>query len=275
LLRCYHLGVISGIESTKLKLLRAKEHIKAIQRISADYGGREPSTITREPDGTEKLGFVEQPPRDIALLAGEVIYQIRSALDHLTFDLVKLNSCNITLPKGWEKRCEFPLLVDIPTKGNPPVPFDLPLPHSCFQKNLPGISIAAYTFIESLQPYYRRNGASQLRLLAQLSNIDKHRHLHIVNPQAYVREIAVSYEGFDLLSVRRTQNGAEIQPAYTPEMLTGAVQVQRGFLPFVSFDESALGKGAATLPVDHILELCLDVADRTIVPAFEKFIQNS
>lgn len=267
--------MITGLESAHLKLVRAAVHIETIRFLIRDYTAREPSSVTREPNGTEKLNFLEQPPSSIAILAGEVVYQIRSALDHLAFDLVQLNPTQIALPKTWDKRCEFPLLLDIRVKGNPPVPYDLPLPYSCFERDLPGISVAAYTFIESVQPYYAREGGGHLRLLAQLSNIDKHRHLHIVNPQAYVRETVVFADGFDSLSVRRTANGAEIQPAYSPEMLKGAVQVQRGFMPFVSFDESALGKGAATLPVDHILQLCLNGVQSIVVPAFEKFLQNA
>jgi len=207
------------------------------------------------------------------VLAGEVIYQIRSALDHLIFDLVQLNHSKITLPKGWDKRCDFPLFLEVPTVGNPPVPFKLPVPYSRFEGNLPGISPTAFTFIESVQPYYARDGGKQLRLLAQLSNIDKHRHLHVINPQAYVREEIVFANGSNHLSVRRTQGGTEFKPAFTLNAL-GTVNVQGVCHPFVSFDESALGRQASALPVDHILQLCLDCAQGIIVPAFDKFLKN-
>ena len=46
------------------------------------------------------------PPREIAILAGEMVYLMRSALDHLVFELVGLNASK--LPADWFKRCEFP-----------------------------------------------------------------------------------------------------------------------------------------------------------------------
>ncbi len=201
-------------------------------------------------------------------------YQIRSALDHLTFDLVKLNPNAIQLPANWVRRCEFPLLTEIPAAGNPPSPRDLPLPFNYFRKTLPGITEQAFTFIEGLQPYYRRNAANQLRLLAQLSNIDKHRHLNVISPQAYRREVTVFENGVETLTIRRTEAGAELESLFPPEMMPARVKVQRGFIPFVTFAEATLGKGPATLPVDHVLELCVDVAEKVIVPAFEKFLDN-
>jgi hypothetical protein len=266
--------MVSGLESARLKLARAAEHIEAIKSIVGDYTKREPSSITKRADGKNTLTFSGAPPPIIAVLAGEVVYQTRSALDHLIFDLVQLNPKKKTLPKGWDKRCDFPLTMEIPVKGDPPVRVNLPLPYGFFDKTLPGISLEAHTFIESVQPYYAKDGGGHLRLLGQLSNIDKHRHLHIIRPQAYVTQEATLANGYNSLSVKRTEDGAEVQPEHPPEMLKeGSLMVRGVCHPFVSFDESALGKGAATLPVDHILQLCLDGVQRIIVPAFQKFLQ--
>jgi hypothetical protein len=266
--------MLSGLESAHLKLIRAAEHIDEVRSLVWDYLGTEPSGVSRNPDGKPILSFSELPPPSIAIVAGEVLYQIRSALDHLAFDLVQLNTQKIVLPKGWDGRCDFPLKMDIPTYGNPVVPHELPVPYSCFEKNLPGISAGAYTFIESLQPYRGGDGPTQLKWLAKLSNIDKHRHLPIVHPQAHTRQEVTFQDGFTSLSILRTEAGAEIKPAYPPEMMATAVKVQGGVMPYVSFDEAAIGKHAARLPVDYILESCLKIADGIIIPAFEKFINN-
>jgi hypothetical protein len=100
--------VLSGLESAELKLIRAAKRIDDVRSAIWDYLETEPSGISKKPDGKYKLDFTSEPSPDIAILAGEALYQVRSALDHLAFDLVKLNLTQVELPVGWEKRCEFP-----------------------------------------------------------------------------------------------------------------------------------------------------------------------
>jgi hypothetical protein len=169
------------MESANLKLVRAQEHILAIRNINEDYTEREPNVIIKHPDGSNELKFIESPPDAISVLAGECIYQIRSALDHLAFQLVKLNRGGGTLPPDWEEKCAFPLRVKLPKKT--PV-------FNCFEGTLPGITVQAFTFIESVQPYNRGEVNAYLGRLAILSNIDKHRHLHVTKPQAHRRDEA-------------------------------------------------------------------------------------
>src|ERR1039458_10837106 len=90
----------SGVESARLKVQRAAVHIETIQQYVFAYTAEQPDLITKEPDGTKKLRFTSQPPPGIAVLVGEVVYQLRSALDHLAFDLVKRN------PNGAQLRSE-------------------------------------------------------------------------------------------------------------------------------------------------------------------------
>lgn len=212
---------------------------------------------------------------EIAILAGEAVYQIKSSLDHLAYELVKLNPAKITLPPKWEKHCEFPLILEIPTKGNPPVPAKLPLEYNAFKDRLPGISEQAFRFIESVQPYYRLNTANVLRPIAQLSYIDKHRHLHVLDPQAY--HIAqFTSKKWNHLSVRRANRGDKLEAPFPTEWLQDedAVYLENVGHPFVSFKEDVLSKEMAALPLDHILELCVNEVQGIIIPAFEKFTQN-
>src|ERR1700722_4851148 len=143
--------MISGLDSARLKLIRAAEHIDSVVNSIGAYSGSEPHEITMNADGKETVHVQILPPPEISVTVGETIYQIRSALDHLAFDLVKLNTRKITLPDDWSEHCLFPLKLCIPTacNGNTPVPYKY------FEKALPGISIHAFEFIESLQPYYR------------------------------------------------------------------------------------------------------------------------
>lgn len=257
---------MNGFESAKLKLARAAVHINAARHAIREYLADEPSGITADANGKHTLNFAVSPPAEIALYAGEALYQIRSALDHLAFDLVKLNAMQIQLPASWEKRCDFPLLTEIPMKGNPPIPCGLPLPYNFFERSMPGISMAAFTLIESLQPYHRGDGPTGLWYLAVLSNIDKHRHLNLLNPQADVRFWSTTHGS----SVIRTENGAEVEIPYPK-----GAKMAGGFTPFLSFDEEAIGLDKAELTVDHVLQFCLEDVERLVIPPFEKFLANT
>ena len=94
-------------------------------------------------------------------MAGEIVYHLRSALDHLAFELVKTNPQRVTLPADWQRRCQSPLCIEIPRTGNPPVPVEVPLPFNFFKKSLPEITAQAFTFIEALQPYNQGSGPLQ------------------------------------------------------------------------------------------------------------------
>jgi hypothetical protein len=259
--------VISGLESAALKLMRAQKHIDAIRDISWDYNEREPNVIIKHPDGSDELKFIESPPDAISVLAGEAIYQIRSALDHLAFQLVRLNRGGI-LPVDWEEKCAFPLRIDPPK--NPPV-------FNCFERTLPGISMQEFTFIESVQPYNRGDVGVFLGRLAILSNIDKHRHVHVTKPQAHRRdEATVRYRGIVMhtSSVVRVEDGARTEHTLDfPDTEVLNVQVGGAFTPFVSFYEPTLDPGVQAFPVEDLLQTCLEKVEQFIVPAFVEFLK--
>ena len=264
--------MISGHESAKLKLIRAKEHLSVLEYRIGAYARASSHLLIAGPDGKHTVRIGDQPPADISILVGEVIYQLRSALDHLAFDLVKVNRRGITLPAGWEKRCEFPLLLNIPTKGNPPVAYK-PLPRDYWDRSLPGISDSAFAIIEGLQPYHRLGVTNALRLIADLSNIDKHRHLHVT-----VTKVAVNrhYELSDGERFDSTRGGFEdgAQVELPDERIHDVVNVVIRLLPYVTFDEPAVGDGVATLEVESVLNVCLQAITAHVVPAFDRLINE-
>ena len=165
-------------------------------------------------------------------MSSEVLYQIRSALDHLVFDLIKLNPGKVILPKHWERQCEFPLLIDVPTKGNPPVPHDLPLPRSLFERQLPGITPQVFTFIESLQPYNAAplvilGSLNTFRALAILSSIDKHRHLNLTVTRVRMDELISFTSGTEHGSWSILDHQAELER----ERELAAIRSQRPVCP--------------------------------------------
>lgn len=182
--------MISGLDSASAKIDRATEHLKAINRsIAGITSGAGSYEIIKDTDGKEKVNFLVDPPPIVAILAGEIVYHLRSALDHLVFDLVKLNPSGITLPANWDTRCDFPLWLRIPDEQIRRGHTNPPLPYNCFDKSLPGISKTAFAFIEGVQPYRRGSGIHNvMRIMAQLSNIDRHRHLNPVLPRVAVHD---------------------------------------------------------------------------------------
>src|ERR1700687_386940 len=115
--------MVSGIESANLKLVRASEHLSAINGVIRKAAAVPNSyEIIKDANGKEVVNFLIPPDPQIAILAGEIIYQLRSALDHLAFDLVQRNS-----PKF--ERSSFPLWAEIPKEllrighTKPPLPY--------------------------------------------------------------------------------------------------------------------------------------------------------
>ncbi len=267
--------MLNGIESAKLKVKRAAEHIKTLQSRAKKYASDDTNLVVEESDGAKKLRFPNEPSPEIAVLAGEIVYHLRSALDHLAFELVKANPMGVVLPAKWQRNCRFPLCIAIPKEGNPPTPVRLPLPFNFFAKLLPGITVQAFTFIEALQPYNEGSGPLQLGWLEQLANIDKHRHLHIVNPQAYQFE-HIRSPRIDSYDLTLLHDGTEIKPTlHSANELSDAVSVKRGVVhPFIPFDESALPVEVTDVPVNNVLRLCADTIRTRVIPGIDKLIQN-
>lgn len=261
--------MISGIASAKLKLVRAAEHIKAISPYISSYIAGVLYEVVSGPKGKDTVHVRQVPPPEIGLIAGEVIYHIRSALDYLAFDLVKVNTAGSVLPVDWEQNCCFPLWLRAPKKT--PV-------YNCFKHILPGINRTAFTFIESVQPYHRgKIGGDDvprvLWFLAQLSNIDKHRHLNITPVQiGEMQEIDLQWGGGEM-RYQTLRSGAEIESTAAIMRRPHAVNVNRSFSSYVTFDETALGPDESIFAVQMILEFCLNAVEGVILPAFEKFIQ--
>jgi hypothetical protein len=143
------------------------------------------------------------------------------------------------------------------------------------KKHLPGLTKQAFALVESLQPYNRGDGPTQLGWLAKLSNIDKHRHFHVLSRQAYQSEIVRSPR-INSQMLARLQDGAKIEPyLHSAKDLADAVYVERSIGDmFISFEESALPADLADIALGEVLEHCMYAIDRSVIPAFEKLISN-
>jgi hypothetical protein len=109
------------------------------------------------------LTSVRDVPNNIPVIAGEVLYNLRSALDHLAFQLVLANAGTPT-----DKTC-FPI-------------FDSAQKYKTLSpRKVKGMSHAAIKAIAGIKPY--KGGNDTLWRLHKLNNIDKHRLLVTVGAQ--------------------------------------------------------------------------------------------
>ena len=108
-------------------------------------------------------GETPEAPIEWSVRIGEILYNLRSALDHLVWQLVLANG------EKPGRHNEFPIVNDASEWGQ------------ARGRKLKGISQAAAARIERLQPYTGGIGfpfnVFAFRTLRTLCNIDKHRHL--------------------------------------------------------------------------------------------------
>ncbi len=238
--------------SAWLKILRANEHLGTLkQRIEAD-SSRNLDEILSKSNGEPTLDLPE-PDFSIAVLADEIIYHLRSALDHLAFDLVQQNRSGITLPAKWEENCAFPLWTTLKPGQTPPLPYGV-------FGNLPGIPKEAHTIIEGVQPYYGpgvRAVNNLTRFMVALSNINKHRRFALTRPRAMYSVYTKLESGRNTSASISLEHGAEIPADYIPGGSDRIVNVDRSVSLFVAFNErDALGD-ATDVRIEYLLELML------------------
>jgi hypothetical protein len=95
--------MIAPFEASKLKLERSAEHLQELERAAATYLSEKPCAIVVEQfPGMEAMktqswnARIRKPvPIKLAALVGDVIHNLRSALDLLVCDLVKINGQNV------------------------------------------------------------------------------------------------------------------------------------------------------------------------------------
>ena len=158
-----------------LRVQRAEEHFEELKRITTEAQNAQAQTVRfqKEPEGpvdpsadlqtlrpwvrmhSEKVVI----PDRCRVLVGDVANDLRSALDYLVARLAELDS------GAKQDGTQFPI-------EDAPQGFKRRK-----NKYLRGLTDAHVTAIERLQPYKGLNWPKQLR---GLSNVDKHRELHIV-----------------------------------------------------------------------------------------------
>lgn len=167
-----------------LKLRRAYEHLEVLNSRMESFRQRNPHEIRVEVNSaSQELLFWtrirEEPPPEWGPVVGDVVHNLRSALDHLACQLVIRNGREPTT------HTSFPIFDRDPftnaTVGN-----------KAWRSRVDGMSDENVAIIEDLQPYKRKNSPnpdetvenSILFVLNKFWNTDKHREL-ILMPVFY------------------------------------------------------------------------------------------
>jgi hypothetical protein len=158
--------VSEAITGVRAKLARSLEHLVELDEAVGRYLDTKPIDVRRNTHESIprnvlvfELVLRESPPLDLSVRAGDVIHQMRSALDHIACELVRASGA--TPSRG----TSFPVCVEPPSE----------------LKIRPSVASSALRVVETLQPYRRGPKAREhpLAILNELWNVDKHRNLHL------------------------------------------------------------------------------------------------
>lgn len=152
------------LAAVQRKVERAKKHIDDLTPAVTAFSDahRQCVRVDDDPQTGEKVyraNLVGAPPvGDIPLIIGDVVHNLRSAFDHLAWQLVEANG---GIPG---RRTGYPLC------GSPT---DFQKPET--KGKVKGVRSGALKLIEATQPY--QSGYDCLGKLSELDNFDKHRLL--------------------------------------------------------------------------------------------------
>jgi hypothetical protein len=173
-----------------LKFYRAQEHIDALSGalrlwFAEHYSHRLEADADEPNIYWLKASADEIPATPFSLMIGDAVQNFRNCLDQLAFELAKRHT--IPLPDDVARASQFPIVGDVSKAG---VPGQGPTMFASRQGCIAGVAPAARVEIEKLQPYHSKEFEKHpLWLLQELSNIDKHRVIHLTT--TYSRGISI------------------------------------------------------------------------------------
>jgi len=159
-----------ALESVRQKISRAREHQWTVFAMLEEYSQSQPCTVVEDvsTNSGRRLwrvsGDPAAPDPKMAVVIGETLYQYRSALDHLAWQLVIANG------KAPDRHTQFPICLT--EQGF----------NSSFNRWVAGMDASAIERLDRIQPFRGQLGDADetLRALENLCNIDKHRHLNLM-----------------------------------------------------------------------------------------------
>ena len=153
------------LKGINAKISRARENLRTLEADMAAFCEyeRRRHVFTAEQGWPRLVGDNRaELPTSYAIRVGEIAYHLRSALDHLVWQLVEYNG----EPPGSKNK--FPIFIDENKY------------QKSIKKDLKGMKERHIRVVELFQPFREKTGVGQhLWMLNLIGNIDKHRHLTV------------------------------------------------------------------------------------------------
>jgi len=164
--------MLANASGVRAKIRRAEKHLRELENALDAYFAENPYGLGARGDNrtgisTFYITQVADIPDDIRVIIGDVVHNLRSALDHLAWQLV-ISAGN--RPTG---KTAFPICSeqkDFLKKGI---------------EKMRGMRQAAQDAIAVLQPYTGNDPNNNLLQLHKLSNVDKHRVVLTAGPRFF------------------------------------------------------------------------------------------
>jgi hypothetical protein len=259
------------LEGVRLKLDRAGDHLQHVVKIIADMTKVRCEMIPEEfgEGGEKKYGVLRvrltpKPPASLSVVIGDFLFNVRSALDHLLWQLVFLNENKPS------KSNMFPI------SSTPDI-----FSEEVKRGRVKGISTEAQKLLENLQPYHPGN--EPLATLADLHNLDKHRTLNLLTAVAQHTHVDWSDTSGPIVSMmigdEELRDGSIFGSLAMPFLSDAmrerffAVSIQGHATSFIAFSDFAVDE-LEPYRVDTVLQGILAFARDKIVPVFAPFFRD-
>jgi hypothetical protein len=195
------------------RLDRAEEHYRSFGRIWAEYLDQRPHALDRtmEPDGTivARLRRVTPFPVELSVVVGELLYELRAALDNCLYAVAVLVSGQNPPPSA--ARLEWPI-------RETQAEWDS---QASRYRDLPPEIVGA---LEAVQPYQAQlPDWNSLRILHNLARIDRHRTPHGLGLYLSHLRVGVDRDLIEVLNPGKpgiVHEGDEIMRVRIPEKVT-------------------------------------------------------
>jgi len=189
-----------GLAGVRAKLDRAHIQLDELDLQMEAFGDREPyGTSDAQPNADRRqwvwyLKFRPQMPLTWGVMLGEIVHDLRSALDHAIFQLTlnyvhrEISGTGFPIsddPTSWDKRGGK-------RQADNPLAYDW----RCAMYQLRGVGPGVVEYIKRLQPYSTQDPkSSPLLALHALWNQDKHRLIHAWGLELDQGRSEIRYEG--------------------------------------------------------------------------------
>ena len=204
-----------------LKLDWAEHHLRDIERLVRGYTASHPYDLfpSMEKQGRRRLYFTAQPDPNLGFMLGDVLYNVRAALDYLMFAIKPANKRGrIRFPIFWQGVWEPPVEGDSEQRLRD---------RRAWLRAVEGVDPQAVALIQANQPPTSTSeGDDQaLAVLNRLRNKDSQQRLNVVGARL-LKPIRLSIDGIDEMVSPMGDGEGLTDGAYIDDIPDDAVNVK-------------------------------------------------